>query len=90
MKRLDAIVRGRVQGVYFRQGTVAQARALGLTGWVANRPNGSVQVIAEGEEERLRRLLEWLHVGPPMAYVDGVDVYWDEAGGEFSGFTVRY
>lgn len=89
MKRLDAIVRGRVQGVFFRQHTVEQARALGLTGWVANRANGTVQVVAEGDEAKLRRLLEWLHVGSPMSYVDGVDVYWDEASGDFTGFTVR-
>lgn len=88
-KRLDAVVRGRVQGVYFRQGTEDQARALGLTGWVANRRDGAVAVVAEGPQRALERLLTWLHSGPAMAHVDDVDVDWAEATGEFREFTVR-
>ena len=88
-RRLDAVVRGRVQGVYFRQGTLEQAQALGLSGWVTNRRDGSVAVVAEGSQHMLERLLAWLHSGPPMAYVEGVDVAWSNATGEFRGFNVR-
>ncbi len=88
-KRLDATVRGRVQGVGFRASTEAQARMLGLKGWVANRRDGSVAVVAEGAKPVLERFLRWLQSGPAMAHVDGVDVYWGEATGEFRGFVIR-
>ena len=88
-RRLDAVVRGRVQGVGFRQSTEDQAHRLGLTGWVANRRDGSVAVVAEGPKPVLDRFLQWLHSGPAMAHVDGVDVFWAEATGEFRSFTVR-
>ncbi len=88
-RRLDAVVRGRVQGVYFRQSTLRQAQVLGLSGWVANRSDGSVAVVAEGPQPILERLLAWLHTGPTMAYVDGVDVAWSNATGAYRGFTVR-
>jgi acylphosphatase len=87
--RLEATVTGRVQGVYFRQSTVEQARALGLSGWVANRPNGSVAVCAEGEAGALKRLLEWLHHGPPAAHVENVTADWSAAADSFRGFAVR-
>lgn len=88
-RRLDISVFGRVQGVYFRQYTLERAARLGLDGWVANRRDGSVRVVAEGDEATLRRLLEWLHQGPVMATVERVDAQWLEATGEFDGFTVR-
>jgi acylphosphatase len=88
-KRLDAVVRGRVQGVGFRQSTEMQARMLGLTGWVANRRDGSVAVVAEGAKPVLERFLQWLHSGPALAHVDGVDVFWADSTGEFHTFTVR-
>jgi acylphosphatase len=88
-KRLDAVVRGRVQGVGFRQSTEMQARMLGLTGWVANRRDGSVAVVAEGSKPVLERFLQWLHSGPALAHVDGVDVFWADSTGEFHTFTVR-
>jgi acylphosphatase len=87
--RLEATVTGRVQGVYFRQSTAEQARAMGLAGWVANRPDGSVRVCAEGEVAALKRLLAWLHHGPSGAYVDGVLSEWSDAVGGFAGFSVR-
>lgn len=88
--RLEAIVRGRVQGVYYRQTTVQTARALGVTGWVANLRNGNVKVVAEGTRPALDRLLAWLHTGPAMAHVDDVEADWSEATGQFAGFDVHY
>jgi len=89
-KRLDATVVGRVQGVYFRQSTAEQARALGVVGWVANQMDGSVRVCAEGDVAALKRLLEWLHRGPPAAHVEHVLPEWSDARGEFSGFSIRH
>jgi acylphosphatase len=88
--RLHARVYGRVQGVNFRYYTQKEARALGLTGWVANRFDGSVGVVAEGEKAALQKLLAFLHRGPPSARVDRVQTEWAEATGEFSRFHVRY
>ena len=87
--RLDATVHGLVQGVSFRQYTLREARRLNLVGWVANQPDGTVRVVAEGEEPALRQLLAFLHNGPPFARVEVVDSDWTGAGGAFTEFRVR-
>lgn len=89
-KRLEAIVRGRVQGVNFRHYTHARARQMGLTGYVCNRRDGSVQVVAEGDADDLRALLRWLQQGPPLAEVRRVEPVWGEACNEFERFEVRF
>ena len=66
-------VRGRVQGVYFRQSTCDRAQALGLYGWVANHADGSVEGVAAGEADALATLREWLRHGPPAARVDQLE-----------------
>ena len=76
MKRMNAIVRGRVQGVGFRDATASTARALGLRGWVRNRPDGSVEVLAEGEGEALERLQAFLRTGPRFAEVTDLELSW--------------
>lgn len=68
------MVRGRVQGVWFRASTAERATALGLRGRAENRPDGSVVVEAAGDCAALEQLLGWLHRGPPMARVDSVEV----------------
>ncbi|MDD3764376.1 MAG: acylphosphatase [Nevskiales bacterium] len=83
------VVSGRVQGVFFRQSTLEQARRLGLSGWVANRADGCVEGVASGSAEALDGLHRWLHRGPPAARVDAVS--WT-AGGDGAvpdGFEVR-
>jgi acylphosphatase len=80
-----AIVTGRVQGVCYRASTVDEARGHGLTGWVRNLPDGSVELEAQGDEARVAALLAWCAHGPPAARVAGVgvedrDVVADEAG----------
>ncbi len=87
--RLHAIVRGIVQGVNFRYATRREAQRLLLTGWVRNRPDGTVEVIAEGPRAQLERLLDFLRSGPPMARVTGVEVTWQPATGEFAAFEIR-
>jgi acylphosphatase len=86
--RITATVTGRVQGVGFRYWTLHQARRLGLTGEAANRIDGSVQVIAEGDREAVDSLLEWLQSRNAPGRVDHVDVTFTPATGEFSGFGV--
>ena len=88
--RLHAIVSGIVQGVNFRYYTNRQAESLGLTGWVANRWDGAVEVVAEGTRPTVQSLLNWLQHGPPSATVTGVQVEWERATGEFTAFRVRY
>lgn len=90
MQRVHLIARGRVQGVYFRASARDRARQLGLSGWVRNCPDGSVAILAEGERARLEQLVVWCHGGPPGAVVTTLDVKWQEASGEFTGFVVRY
>ena len=90
MKRLTAIVYGRVQGVSFRHYTRLEARRLGLVGWVANRPDGAVQVMAEGDESTLNQLGAYLQHGPAMAHVTEVAAQWQEATGEFTHFDIRW
>jgi acylphosphatase len=89
MQRLTAIIRGRVQGVYFRGSTQQEANRLDVTGWVANQWDGTVKVVAEGPDAALERLLRWLHHGPPHAHVEYVEASWTEGTGEFRGFQVR-
>ena len=87
---LRAIIRGRVQGVFFRDFTERNAHRLGLNGYVRNQADGSVEVVAEGDKGKLEQLLELLKEGPPAASVQGVEVSWGEPSGKFSGFAVRY
>jgi len=87
--RLEAVVRGRVQGVGFRWFVIDRAGYLGLTGWVANEPDGSVRCVAEGPREDLLTFLEALHEGPPMAMVDRVIEEWFPASGAFGSFGIR-
>lgn len=89
--RLNATVRGKVQMVGFRQFVVERARSLGLTGWVRNGDDGrSVEVVAEGERQRLEALLRLLHQGPRLAVVQAVDASWEPPTGEFREFSVRW
>lgn len=87
--RLEATVRGRVQGVGFRYYVVRRATQRGLTGWVANEPDGSVRCVAEGAPAAIDGLEEILGHGPTGAIVDGVSTVRMPATGEFTGFSVR-
>lgn len=87
--RLHAEIKGRVQRVFFRAATEAEARRLGLTGWVQNRPDGSVELVAEGPRKALEELLAWCAHGPPRAVVHSVAPDWEDYRGEFKEFSVR-
>lgn len=88
-KRLHAIVTGRVQGVGFRYYVVEQAESLGVTGWVRNRGDDTVEVTAEGTKQALDRLVAQLQRGPASAYVSRVQVQWEQPGGTFREFRMR-
>lgn len=81
------VVRGRVQGVGFRLSTVREAEGHGITGWVRNRRDGSVEAVVQGPREAVDRMLQWIARGPDGARVDTVEV--TDTDGEFSGFGSR-
>jgi acylphosphatase len=80
-------VRGRVQGVGYRYATVLKARELGVTGWVRNRRDGSVEAIVQGAPEAVEALIAWARRGPEAAFVESVEV--SDAVGEFAIFETR-
>jgi acylphosphatase len=88
--RLHAVVTGFVQGVSFRYYTQRKAGTLGVAGWVRNRGDGSVEVMAEGSRTALVSLAAFLKTGPPSAQVSHVELAWLEPTGEFLSFDVRY
>lgn len=88
-KRIHLVVRGRVQGVLFRQSSVREAKRLGLTGWVKNRADGAVEILAEGEEDQVKDFLAWAQHGPSTARVDKVDTRWKSYTGEYATFYIE-
>ena len=86
--RAHARVEGHVQGVFFRSETASRARSRAVAGWVRNDPDGSVEVVFEGERDAVESLLRWCRQGPRAARVENVRVEWEDARGE-EGFSVR-
>jgi len=89
-KRGHFIVRGRVQGVCYRMYARDEARRLGVTGWVRNRPDGTVELVAEADEETLQRFLAWCRQGPPYAAVSEVVESYGPARGEYQTFEIAF
>ncbi len=83
-------VSGRVQGVYFRQNTRREALRNGLRGWVRNLGDGRVEAVVEGERDAVEAMIAWCRRGPPQAYVDQVDVEWEVARGDLTGFDITW
>ncbi|GIW39526.1 MAG: acylphosphatase [Candidatus Binatia bacterium] len=90
LSRVHLLVSGRVQGVGFRFSALDHARRLGLTGWVRNLPDGRVEIVAEGDPERIERFVRWCHEGPPGALVTHVEEERLPASGEFRDFRITY
>jgi acylphosphatase len=88
--RVRLKIAGRVQGVYFRASALQQAQKLGLTGWVMNCPDGSVEAIAEGARAKLDELIAWCRLGPSGARVTNVDIHWESPEHGFRGFTIKH
>ncbi len=87
--RARVVVTGRVQGVYYRAHARDKAARLGVTGWIRNLPDGSVEAVFEGNEPALRAMLEWCQRGSPQAQVTGTTVTWEPHTGAYDRFSVR-
>jgi acylphosphatase len=87
-RRIHLRITGRVQGVCYRAYAADKAQALGLTGTVRNRTDGTVELVAEGDEQELATLLDWCWQGSPFAQVAAIDARWSDATGEHTAFRV--
>lgn len=87
--RVRCIISGRVQGVFYRASAAEKARSLGLVGFVRNLSNGAVELVAEGERAFLERLIDWCRKGPPGAYIENIEVEWQDSRDEFTVFSIR-
>ena len=87
--RRRVIVRGRVQGVFFRGSTQQEARVRGVDGWVRNRRDGSVEAVFEGPADAVEAVVGWCREGPRWAHVDDLEVA-DESPDGLSGFEIRH
>ncbi|HET8593368.1 MAG TPA: acylphosphatase [Solirubrobacterales bacterium] len=88
MIRRRVVVRGRVQGVFFRDTTRSRAESAGIAGWVANRPDGAVEAVIEGEPAAVEELVEFCRRGPSRAVVESVEVIEEDPEG-VAGFEIR-
>jgi len=88
MERVRIIIHGRVQGVFFRSTAIKEANRLGLSGYVRNRADGTVEAVAEGQREELEQFVAWCRHGPTLAHVERVDISWEEAHGAPGGFSI--
>lgn len=87
MVRAHLFISGLVQGVYFRANTVDIARLHGVSGWVGNNPDGTVEAVLEGQLNAVERVISWCRTGPPKAHVDNVSIAWEEYADEFTDFS---
>ena len=88
--RAHIVVRGKVQGVYFRQNAQRICNEYGVTGWVLNVDDGSVEAILEGDKNSVEYAISWFRVGPPDAHVEKIELSYDRYSGEFEGFKISY
>ncbi|MEE9337764.1 MAG: acylphosphatase [Methylococcaceae bacterium] len=89
MKTIQLVVSGRVQGVYFRSFTKKRAIKFGITGFVCNKENGDVEIVAQADQESLDNFINWCHEGPLMAKVKNVDISEHSTSEEFSQFEIH-
>lgn len=87
--RARLVIKGRVQGVFYRQSAKETAQSNNIFGWVRNLPNGDVEAVLEGPEQDIIKVIDWCQQGPPAARVDDVSVEWSAAILEFNGFSIR-
>lgn len=90
MKRVHVFISGKVQGVWFRAYTEAEAKKLGIKGWVRNLPDGRVEAVFEGENDAVDKMIAWCHKGSPYSQVENVEVIEEPYQGEFIDFKIRY
>jgi acylphosphatase len=90
MQRIRARFYGIVQGVFFRANTRRKARELGLKGWIRNCNDGSVELLVEGEEERIKKLIAWCSSSIPYAEVKRVTITYEKFKNEYKDFEIKY
>ena len=88
--RAHAIISGKVQGVFFRMETQKTAQKKGVSGWVRNKADGTVEAVFEGDKNSVNSTIDWCKQGPPGSRVDNANVEWENYSGEFTDFNVRY
>ena len=89
MKRLHLLIHGEVQGVFFRNFAKKTADSLELTGWARNNPDGTVEILAEGDEANLKELMKKCKKGPSAAKVEKIKEKWEETAKEFKNFQIK-
>ena len=89
-KRIHAKVKGKVQGVFYREFTRREAESLGVSGFARNLKDGSVEIVAEGEEKQLKEFEKRFRKGPLMAFISEIEIKEQPATGEFDGFDIRF
>lgn len=87
--RAHIFVKGKVQGVYYRVWVRAQAKKLGLTGWVKNLADGRVEAVFEGPKDRIEEVISNCEIGPNVAGVKHIDIKWEKVSGEHTGFEIE-
>jgi acylphosphatase len=88
--RAHVIISGVVQGVFFRVETQRAAHRIGVSGWVRNKRDGTVEALIEGERLKVEKMLDWCRQGPARAVVNDIDVRWDSYTGELAGFRITH
>lgn len=88
--RVHLIVKGRVQGVFYRASAKERAMSLGLNGWVRNLYSGEVELMVEGEKKAVSTFIEWCKIGPPYAVVKDITIVNESPRGDMLGFEIRY
>lgn len=89
VKRAYILIKGLVQGVFYRSSMKEMANFYGVKGWVRNLPSGEVEAEVEGEDSAISNLIDWCWQGPPSAKVDRVEINWVEPRGEFKSFSIK-
>lgn len=90
MTEVHLKIYGEVQGVGFRYATLRQAREFGLVGWVRNAPDGTVEIVAQGEKAVLESLINWIKTGPNFSTMRGVEARWQTPQEQYQNFEIQY
>ncbi len=88
IRKIHLLISGKVQGVFYRAGAKRKAEELDLKGWVRNTPDNKVEIVAEGEEDKLREMIEWCYNGSSGAVVSDIKTEWMEAEKKFDKFEI--
>ncbi|WP_027340596.1 acylphosphatase [Halonatronum saccharophilum] len=89
-KAIKVLIKGKIQGVGYRANTHQKATQLGITGYIRNTTGSTIELVGEGEEESLNKLVDYLKVGPSGAEIEEIDVEWIEATGDHIRFAIKY